>query len=255
VCPTGTVQLFNGTTPLNDFPNAQIPNATNLAKLNDRGFAEDQPIQLAPGAYSITATYSPDANSSYNAPASASNTLSVTIAKAATTTKVASSVATVLSGGNVTLTATISTTSNGAGPTGTVQFKNGANNLGAAATCTPKAASVTAAASCTATLTTALSEFAPPARTRRQIPVLPLGIVSVLLITFLAMQRRLSVGKRVGYAAAGVVLFASVAAGLAGCSGTKSSAASPRTASITAAYSGDGNYTGSTSAATTVTIQ
>ena len=260
VCPTGTVQLFNGATPLNDFPNAQIPNATNIAKLNDRGFAEDQPIQLAPGAYSITATYSPDANSSYNAPASASNTLSVTIAKAATTAKVASNVATVVSGGSVTLTATISTTSNGAGPTGTVQFKNGANNLGAAATCTPKAAGVTAAASCTATLTTALSEFVPLARPRArpQVPVLPIGIVLVLLITFLAMQRRLAVGTRVGYAAAGVILFASVAAGLAGCSGAKSSAASPpspRSASITAVYSGDANYTGSTSAATTVTIQ
>jgi hypothetical protein len=257
VCPTGTVQLFNGATPLNDFPNAQIPNATNVAKLNDRGFAEDQPIQLAPGAYSITATYSPDATSSYNAPA-ASNTLSVTITKAATTAVVTSNVATVVSGGSVTLTATISTTSNGAGPTGTVQFKNGANNLGAATTCTPKAFSLTAPASCTAMLTTALSEFVPPAqpRTRPQIPVLPLGLVSVLLIAFLAMQRRLSVGKRVGYAAAGVVLFASVAAGMAGCSGTKSSAApSPRTASITAVYSGDANYAGSTSAATTVTIQ
>jgi hypothetical protein len=169
-------------------------------------------------------------------------------------------VATVVSGGSVTLTATISTTSNGAGPTGTVQFKNGANNLGAAATCTPKAAGVTAAASCTATLTTALSEFVPLARPRArpQVPVLPIGIVLVLLITFLAMQRRLAVGTRVGYAAAGVILFASVAAGLAGCSGAKSSAASPpspRSASITAVYSGDANYTGSTSAATTVTIQ
>src|ERR1700738_1799536 len=78
-------------------------------------------------------------------------------------------------------------------------------------------------------------------RGRPQVPVLPIGIVLVLLITFLAMQRRLAVGTRVGYAAAGVILFASVAAGLAGCSGAKSSAASPpspRSASITAVYSG-----------------
>jgi len=258
VCPTGTVQLFNGTIPLNDFPNAQIPNATNLAKLNDRGFAEDQPIQLAPGAYGITATYSPDANSSYNAPASASNTLSVTITKAATTAAVTSSVASVVAGGNVTLTATISTTSNGAGPTGTVQFKNGSSNLGAAATCTPKAASATGSASCTATLTTALSEFVPlgDPRTRPQVPVLPLGIASLLLIAFLAMQRRLSMGKRVRYAAAGLVLFACVAAGLTGCSGAGgSSGGGATTRSITATYSGDANYTGSTSAATTITIR
>jgi hypothetical protein len=83
--------------------------------------------------------------------------------------------------------------------------------------------------------------------------VLPLGIVSVLLIVFLAMQRRLSVGKRLGYAAAGLILFACVAAGIAGCSG--SGGGGPHTDSITAVYSGDANYTGSTSSATPVTIQ
>jgi subtilase family serine protease len=263
VCPTGTVQLLSNGSPLNDFPSAQNPNSTNIAKLNDRGFAEDQPIQLAPGAYSITATYSPDANSSYNAPASASNALSVTITKAATTAAVTSNVASVAAGGSVTLTALISTTSNGAGPTGTVQFKNGSSNLGtASATCTPAAAN-TSAASCTATLTTALSEFIPPAKpwTRPQVPTLPLGIVSMLLIVFLAMQRRLSMGKRIGYAAAGLLLFACVAAGIAGCSGTSSGSnnggggSGPHTDSITAVYGGDANYTGSTSAATTVTVQ
>jgi hypothetical protein len=91
----------------------------------------------------------------------------------------------------------------------------------------------------------------------------PVGIVSVLLIVLLAMQRRLSMGKRIGYAAAGLVLFACVAAGIAGCSGTSSgsngsgggSGSGPHTDSITAVYSGDTNYTGSTSAATTVTVQ
>jgi len=254
VCPTGTVTLTSNGSALNDFPNAQTPNATNVAKLNDRGFAEDQPIQLVAGAYSVSAVYSGD--TSYTG--SNSNTLSVTITKAATTATVTSNVASVVAGGNVTLTATISTTSNGAGPTGTVQFKNGSSNLGAAATCTPKAASATGSASCTATLTTALSEFVPlgDPRTRPQAPVLPLGIASLLLIAFLAMQRRLSMGKRVGYAAAGLVLFACVAAGFTGCSGAGgSSGGGATTRSITATYSGDANYTGSTSAATTITIR
>src|SRR6202040_3243081 len=44
VCPTGTVKLTSNGSPLNDFPNAQTPNASSVAKLNDRGFAEDQPI-------------------------------------------------------------------------------------------------------------------------------------------------------------------------------------------------------------------
>ena len=260
VCPTGTVQLFDGTNPLNDFPSAQTPNATNAAKLNDRGFAEDQPIQLVPGAYSITATYTPDANSSYNAPASASNTLAVTITKAATTAAVTSNVTSITAGGSVTLTATISTKSNGAGPTGTVQFLNGSSNLGAPATCTPTPATASSSgtALCTATLTTALSQFVPlpKPRTRPQIPVLPLGILCLLLIALLAMQRRLSLEKRVGYAAAGLLLLACVAAGFAGCSGSGGGGGgggTPR--SITATYSGDANYTSSTSPATTITIR
>jgi subtilase family serine protease len=259
VCPTGTVTLKRNGSPLNDFPNAQTPNASSVAKLNDRGFAEDQPIQLAAGSYSIVAAYSGD--SSYNASTSAAE--SVTITKAATTAAVTSNVVTVAAGGNVTLTALISTTSNGAGPTGTVQFKNGSSNLGAAATCTPTSGAATGLASCTATLTTALSEFIPLAkpRVRPQVPTLPLGIVSVLLILLLAMQRRSSTGKRIGYAAAGLVLFACVAAGIAGCSGTHSGSGSggggsgPHADSITAVYSGDANYTGSTSAATTITVQ
>jgi len=231
-----------------------------MAKLNDRGFAEDQPIQLVPGSYSITATYAPDANSSYNAPASASNALSVTITQATTTTMVTPSPTSIVSGGSVTLTATVNTTSNGAGPTGSVQFKNGSSNVGGTVTCVPTSgtASTTGNAVCTATLTTSLSEFVPLAkpRTPPQVPVLPLGIVSVLLIALLAMQRRMSMGKRLGYAAAGLVLFACVAAGIAGCSGSGGGGGGgSRTDSITAVYSGDANYAGSTSSAATVTIQ
>jgi len=263
-CPTGSIQLFqNPGVPLNDFPSAQNANATSVARLNDRGFAEDQPIQLAPGSYHISATYTADANSSFNS-SSTSNTVAVTITQATTTTAVTSSVASITSGGSVTLTAKVKTTSNGVGPTGTVQFKNGTSNLGAAVTCTPAAAGSTAA-SCTATLTTALSQFVPPAQPRMrppQIPVVPVGgIVSLLLIVFLAMQRRTSASKRLGYAAAGLVLLACVVAGFAGCSGSSNGSASggggggSHTDSITAVYSGDVNYAASTSTAVTVAIQ
>jgi hypothetical protein len=266
VCPTGTVQLFNGANPLNDFPNAQTPNATNVARLNDRGFAEDQPIQLAPGAYSINATYTPDANSSYNAPAGPSNTLAVTITQATTTTTVTPSSASIAAGGSVTLTATVNTTSNGAGPTGTVQFRNGSSSLGSAVTCTPTSAvaSSTGNALCTATLTTTLSQVLPMTgpQTRPRIWVTPLLVTGWLALVLLMLAQRAAPLQRkwlrLGYAAAGLLLFAWLAAGIAGCSGASSGGGGGgggHTDSITAVYSGDANYTGSTSAAATVRVQ
>jgi hypothetical protein len=262
VCPTGTVQLFQKAgTALNDFPNAQNPSATNVAKLNDRGFAEDQPIQLNVGSYSISATYTADANSSFNSNAS-SNTLAVTITKATTTSAVVASPTSVASGGSVTLTATVSSSSNSsAGPSGTVQFMNGTATLASAVTCAPAGATSAAGASCKATLTTALSEFIPLAQPRLPptVPMLLVGIISSLLIVLLlALQRRLPLGRRVGYAAAGLLLLACLTAGFAGCSGSKgngSTGGQSHTDSITAVYSGDANYSGSTSAAATVTVQ
>ena len=161
ICPTGTISIFDNGSPLNDFPSAQTPNSTNKANLNDRGYAEDQPIQLAPGTHNITATYSAAANSSYTSQSS-SNTLNVTITHAATTTSVTSNTTLITPGGTVILTAVVSSNSNSAqGPTGTVQFKSNSSNLGSAATCTPAAATSSAGASCTAMLTTTLSALPP----------------------------------------------------------------------------------------------
>lgn len=256
LCPTGTVTLLDKSLPLNDFPNLQ-GTTPNVAPLNDRGFAEDQPIQLAAGTHSITASYTADANSSYNSQ-SASNTLSVTITQATTTTTVTSSAPSVVRGGTVTLTATVSSNSNSAqGPSGTVQFLSNGANLGSAATCTPAGATSSAGASCTATLTTALSalppEFFGPAEPRApRVPLTWLAAALMLLCLMLAWRFR---GKRRAMAYAGVVLLAAAAftASLAGCSGPGGSSA--HTASITAKYSGDTNYATSTSAATPVTIQ
>ena len=54
-CPTGTVTVTDNGSPLNDWPNAGTPNATNAPKLNNQGIAEDQPIQLPVGSHSIVA--------------------------------------------------------------------------------------------------------------------------------------------------------------------------------------------------------
>ena len=45
-CPKGTITLTDNGSALNDWPIAGQLNATNIAKLNNQGMAEDQPIQL-----------------------------------------------------------------------------------------------------------------------------------------------------------------------------------------------------------------
>jgi hypothetical protein len=83
-------------------------------------------------------------------------------------------------------------------------------------------------------------------------------MLAAILLVFLGLQRRLSMGRRAGYAAAGLLVFACLTAGFAGCSGSSGSSGGgtkSHTDSITAVYSGDVNYSGSTSPASTVTIQ
>jgi hypothetical protein len=261
VCPSGTITLKDNGNALTDFPNAQNANASGSAKLNDRGFAEDQPIQLNVGAHAITAAYAADAASSYNSNSS-SNTLSVTITQATTSVVVTPSVTSVVSGGSVTLTATVNSQSNSAqGPTGTVQFKNGSTNLGVAAPCTPAGATSSAGASCTAQLTTTLSALPPGffvGPQPRNTPFIVVTLVAAMLtILSLVLALKLS-GRRRCFACAGAVFAVIAAAALAGCSGGSSGGGggggggSART--ISAAYSGDTNYATSSGSAT-VTVQ
>jgi len=256
VCPTGTVALLDGGSPLKDFPNAQTPGASNVAQVNNRGFIEDQPVQLTGGSHSITATYTADANSSFISSTN-TNTLSVTITPAATQAGVAASPSSITSGASVTLTATISSNSNSAqGPTGTVQFQNGATNLGTAVTCTPKGAvsnssgQVTSGASCTASFTTTLTAFAPPVNFDNRPRSTPFEWLAALLaamalILYLAMLRMR--GPRRAYAYGVVALFVVASAVLAGCSGSGNSGGGGggTTLTITAKYSGDTNYAAS----------
>jgi hypothetical protein len=85
---------------------------------------------LAVGSHSISASYAGDSN--YNGSSSASN-LTQVVNKAATTVTVASSKNPAARGTAITFTATVRATSPGTGtPAGTVQFKVGGVNLGAA---------------------------------------------------------------------------------------------------------------------------
>jgi hypothetical protein len=256
VCPTGPITLLDNGAALNDFPNAQTPNATNVANLNNRGFIEDQPIQLNAGTHNMTASYSGDASYSVQA---ASNTLAITITKAATATTVVPSTTIITSGGSVTLTATVGSNSNADkahAPSGTVQFFNGGSSLGAPITCTQVGFTTTAGASCTAKLTTALTALPPglfdtrPRRTPFEF-VAAMALLCALAFFLMALRLR---GQKRGYGYAGVVMFLIAAAAFAGCGGG-GGGTTGHSVTITAKYSGDTNYAASSATGTSITVQ
>jgi len=244
-CPSGTVSLTDSGAALDGGSFA----------LNATGYFEDQPIQLPAGSHKIAAAYAGD--NSFTASTSATNTISIT--QATTTTAVNSSATIIASGGTVTLTAVVSSGSNSTqGPTGNVQFLNGGVSLGTAATCTAAGATSSSGASCTATLQTALSAL-PPGIIDVRPPNSPFVYLAWLAAALAMMAFVLSVmlaAKRKQYAYAGVAFFLIAAAVLAGCGGGSSTGGGGgSTRSVTARYSGDTNYAGSTSSAITVTIQ
>jgi probable HAF family extracellular repeat protein len=111
--PTGTVQFLDGATSLGS-PGALTAGVASLATST-----------LAVGPHSITAVYSGDASN----PGSTSAALSEIISDSASTTVLAASVNSVTAGRPVTFTATVT----GNSPTGTVQFLNGVDSIGAPA--------------------------------------------------------------------------------------------------------------------------
>jgi subtilase family serine protease len=254
-CPTGKISLTDNGAALNDFPSGPLPNATNMAKLNNLGLAEDQPINLGVGTHSVVAAYAGDPN--YQA--GTSNALSITFTQAATSTAVQSSPATVPSGGTVTITATVNTNSNGVGPTGTVQFANGTSNIGTAVACAPTSASASSSgtAFCTATVKTMLSALPPVAPVNRRaprMPILPTTLLALVMIVYLVYVQRIQKGRRRNFAYAGLLAFALLVAGVSGCGGGGSSSGGGHTVTLNASYVGDANYTAS-SGSTTVVVK
>jgi hypothetical protein len=125
--PTGSVTFMDGATAL------------GTRALNSSGVATLATTSLGAGPHSITAQYGGDSTDSV----SSSNTVSQTVNKANTTTKLTSSRNPSSSGQSVTFTATISPS----GATGTVQFFNGGVSLGTAAVTNGKATLTTSSLS------------------------------------------------------------------------------------------------------------
>jgi hypothetical protein len=260
-CPTGTITLSDNGSPLKNFvvPNTNTP--TNSAKLNNTGFAEDQPIQLSGGSHSLAATYAGD--NGFMASNSAARALSISASP--TVTSVSASSTSIVAGATVTLTAIVAgSQSNGAAPTGMVQFMNGSSPLSTAVTCGSPVNfnnNTGAPPTCTATLTTTALSLLPPTATPFKAPrfrTLPMWLTALaLLILFLFALQRIAPAKRRVFAYAGLLLFACVAAGIAGCGGGGGGGGgNGHVDNVTAVFTtGDANYSGSTSGALGITVQ
>ncbi len=112
-CPTGTVNVTANGTPIDG----------GVFHLNSKGFAEDWLIQLGGGSYNLASSYGGDP--SYSA---GNGSSTITVSKAGTTFSAATpDVGPFEYGVSFQVNAEITTTSSGAGPTGTVTFTdNGA---------------------------------------------------------------------------------------------------------------------------------
>jgi hypothetical protein len=266
VGPTGTVTFKSGTTTIGTGTVTGTAAVLTGTGTNASGTATASVTFSAAGAQTVTAVYSGDGN--YAASTSPAITVTSAAGSQVTTSVVTASAMSISSGGSVTLTAKVTgTNNNAAGPTGTVQFMNGTTALGTAATCTPTAGTSTTPGTCTATLMTTLSLLTPPSGSNRapRSPFGPMWIVAGLLLSAILLGlSRLRVApltRRLGYACAGALLFACLAAGITGCGGGSSSGGgggggtTPHTDAITGVYSGDATYAGSTSAAVSISIQ
>ena len=119
-CPTGQVTLTANGRAL---PNQGSASPT-VYGLNSQGYLEDTFIQFPAGSYTLSGSYGGD--SSFEP---SSTTVPMTITKASTTTTLSPSSTNIQYGDGLSLTATITTQSTGAAPTGSVVFYNGSNAL------------------------------------------------------------------------------------------------------------------------------
>ena len=251
--PTGTVTFKDGSNTIG------TPQAVTPAGATSTTFASGTASMTATfattGAHSLTAVYAGDTNYA----TSTSSPVSLAVGQTTTTMLTASPATLPAGGGSVTLTATVTGTGAGASPSGTVQFMNGSTALGTAQTCS--AVSGATSPTCKATLTTTLAFFAPPAGPNRvptiRVPWMLLASLALFLLLLLNWKRVPARYRRV-YACAGLLLLAGLVAGLAvGCSSGYGGGGGGGVHydTITAVYSGDATYAGSTSSAVTITVQ
>ena len=252
--PSGMIQFMNGTTLLG---------TTSLSS----GTGSIVTSTLALGANSITVQYSGDTNFT----GQTSTATTVTVGQASTTANLSSTPASPVFGQSVTLTANLVVISPGTGtPTGTVQFMLGSTSLGTATLASGKG-SITTSSLPTATNTITMiysgdTDFKASTSTgsvtvgqsasTTSLSVSNANPTAVESVTFTATVTATSPG--VG-SPTGTVEFlnngSSIGtAALSGGSATLTTSLPIASNSITALYSGNTNFSSSTSATTIVTV-
>lgn len=252
--PLGSVSFYDGATLL------------GTGSLNSSGIATYTTSSLAVATYSVTAVYG--GNTSFLT--STSSPTSVTVNTATTTTALASSSTTISSGASVTLTATVSPAPTGT-PLGSVSFYNGSTLLGSSAvngsgvatlatTTLPVGANtLTAFYGGNANYGSSTSTGVPVTvntATTTQLSASSSSIQSGASVTFTAVISPVPGGSPYGSVSFynGSALLGTSTVNNAGQATYSSSSLPVGTNSITAVYSGVGNYGGSTSNATPVEV-
>jgi glycosyl hydrolase family 44/Big-like domain-containing protein len=258
--PTGSLTLLDGAT--------QIATPALVA-----GAASYSSSTLAAGSHSFTVNYSGDANFA----ASSSAVVTVTVSAAAkinTTTSVSPSSTQLTSGQTLTLNATVTPASGSGTPTGTLSFRDAGTQIGTATLGAGAGSfSTSALAVGTHTITVDYSgdaNFAPSLSATVTIVVTAAAKIGTTTSDS-ASASQINAGTGVTFSAhvapaagsgtpSGTISFldggaqigtATLAAGSAQFTSTSLAAG---THSITATYSGDANYSASTSGPTTVTV-
>jgi hypothetical protein len=95
----------------------------------------------------------------------------------------------------------------------------------------------------------------PMPQSRPRPPVVPIVLLAMSIVAYLALLRWMPENRKRAYAYAGLLVFALMAVGIAGCGGGGgSSTPAGKTVTINASYASDANYTSSTGA-TQVVVQ
>jgi hypothetical protein len=234
-------------------------NALATSAIASNGVATYTNYQLASqtfpvGAHSFTAKYNGDASFS----GSTSSAQAFTIVQAATTTAAASSATSVGSTATVTISVAVSADSLGAPPSGNVQLFNGSTAIGTATALTQGYSSSTGLVQSTASISVTGSQLTGSVKMAKQERHAVLwgisgGAAAMACVLFFAIPAR----RRSWRALLALIVFAIIVSGATACGGGSSSGGGGgggNTATITAKYVGDTNYSASTSTAITITV-